>query len=288
MFKLLPYETLPCWSKLTWTPSPPAISCFVHRDIISVLDSMTDSDPRIQHYSKYGTFVNEPTRWGINGTLARFPVSFSGFTEFQAKLPQVKRQSQKPCPECGGIKSKEQSFERCFSCYGKGHTHSYDHSVSRAISASFTILTHFINWIPKERDTKSKQIQLITANLAVMDGQYPLSGECSKEFAQWLRSKKEYEEFPDATKATRVSWKRFFNQVDKLDRHRLLAIALSDGRFLISCPGDACEIASDSIYIRKDMGHEFNCHNMDSSMQQLTLLAGLAALEMQARKELNL
>ncbi|MDR3571577.1 MAG: hypothetical protein P4L81_05305 [Candidatus Pacebacteria bacterium] len=55
----------------------------------------------------------------------------------------------------------------------------------------------------------------------------------------------------------------------------------SDGRFMLCCFGNACDIAiypdgscgkMDDAYVR------FSCHNLDSAVQQVTLLAGLAKM----------
>jgi hypothetical protein len=53
----------------------------------------------------------------------------------------------------------------------------------------------------------------------------------------------------------------------------------SDGRFIMGCPGDACDIAiyPDSYYGPDEISN-LGCHNLDTSIQQLILLSGLAAL----------
>lgn len=62
------------------------------------------------------------------------------------------------------------------------------------------------------------------------------------------------------------------------------------GRFLLECPGNACDVA---IYPDNDYGAgregptTISCHNLDWSRQQLTLLAGLAALHQLAEAELG-
>lgn len=64
------------------------------------------------------------------------------------------------------------------------------------------------------------------------------------------------------------------------------------GRFLLECPGNACDIA---IYPDGDYGNceeyeflsNFSCHNLDAAEQQLTLLAGLAVLHDLAVKDLG-
>lgn len=60
----------------------------------------------------------------------------------------------------------------------------------------------------------------------------------------------------------------------------------SDGRFVLTCPGDACDLAIYPDQIRGDhLSVRFSCHNLDDPIQQLTLLAGLARLCELARKD---
>ncbi len=62
----------------------------------------------------------------------------------------------------------------------------------------------------------------------------------------------------------------------------------SDGRFMLKCFGDACDLA---IYPDGTCGHmadayaQFSCHNLDTAVQQATLIAGLAKLCELARRE---
>ena len=51
------------------------------------------------------------------------------------------------------------------------------------------------------------------------------------------------------------------------------------GQVLLSCPGDATEIhTEDSRKIGDGTGEGITCHNLDSGIQQLTLLTGLSML----------
>lgn len=54
-----------------------------------------------------------------------------------------------------------------------------------------------------------------------------------------------------------------------------------DGRFMIACPGNACDVAiyPDMVYGDIDeYGAGLSCHNLDTAVQQISLLSGLAAL----------
>lgn len=76
----------------------------------------------------------------------------------------------------------------------------------------------------------------------------------------------------------------------KMDENDCFGIVTRNGRFLLHCPGNACDIA---IYPDHDLGPEedyptrFSCHNLDAAEQQLALIAGLAALCDIAGKDLG-
>jgi hypothetical protein len=91
-------------------------------------------------------------------------------------------------------------------------------------------------------------------------------------YALWeFENKKEEREF-----------KRFFNSDFR-------ARISEDGRFQLDCFGNACDL---SMYPDGDLGPDhwaqFDCHNLDTVTQQLTLLAGLAALCDLAAREMEL
>lgn len=63
------------------------------------------------------------------------------------------------------------------------------------------------------------------------------------------------------------------------------SIDYSNGWLNISCPGNACGLNPWHNAVHNTGGYEFADHNVDTPFQQLTLLAGLAALHDRARKE---
>jgi hypothetical protein len=67
-------------------------------------------------------------------------------------------------------------------------------------------------------------------------------------------------------------------------------LRLESGGLCIDCPGDACGIHPDTYAeydIKEGRGYKFTCHNVDTPMQQITLIAGLAALHDCTRKEIK-
>ena len=87
------------------------------------------------------------------------------------------------------------------------------------------------------------------------------------------------------------TWQKMFptKKVDKYDRYSFRAsVDYENGWLNVSCPGDACGLnPANSCGGEDGRGYEFSCHNVDSPMQQLTLIAGLAALCDKAKKEIK-
>lgn len=60
------------------------------------------------------------------------------------------------------------------------------------------------------------------------------------------------------------------------------------GSFFISCIGNACDVGTYEWWESESgEGHELACHNLDSPLQQLSLLAGLAKMHDLARRDID-
>jgi len=84
----------------------------------------------------------------------------------------------------------------------------------------------------------------------------------------------------EVMKAMHTAWKA----LTPSDMHRWVSecrgCITSDGRFMLQCLGNACDLSiyPDQMYTDGNVSVAFACHNVDSAMQQLTLLAGFASL----------
>ena len=114
-----------------------------------------------------------------------------------------------------------------------------------------------------------------------------LGGEYSKRLCYWMcllwdQGKQNIVEMKDAMV---VAYNKMLGK-DSYNEHSTWAeIAYNNGWLNTSCPGDACGLHPADFSIERGEGYRFTCHNVDNPMQQITLLAGLAALHDKARKE---
>jgi len=94
---------------------------------------------------------------------------------------------------------------------------------------------------------------------------------------------------PAVGEVMRQAWNKIGWSKIKKNSKECRAVIFPDGRFSLTCPGDACDV---SIYPDQLYGDtlgtrlvRFSCHNLDAAVQQVTLLAGLAKLCELARND---
>lgn len=224
--------------------------------------------------------------FGFEGVVKRHR-DRNGFAEFHVLIPRVKVKTDKKCDNCKGTgRDRNTARGECLYCDGYGIKHDYKWHEVRAISASLTVLFSLIDYTDIE--TRSKSRQLLTVHTITDRGQHggSLGGMYSVEFVDWLSHFKPNTKLEEMGKAMKLAYGRMLGR-RYLDGYRFSAsVDYENGWLNVSCPGDACGLNPSDGYLRPGSGYEFSCHNTDSPAQQLTLLAGLAALHDKARKEM--
>ncbi|MCX6731489.1 MAG: hypothetical protein NTX55_00665, partial [Candidatus Parcubacteria bacterium] len=145
---------------------------------------------------------------------------------------------------------------------------------------------------PPEQDTLAGFPQLLVVETMFRKEMHggSLWGEYSVPLVNWLSALgNERTEITDMTQAMIVAYTHMMG--DKfLSCHDFWAVVENQRGWLnVNCPGNACGLNPSCGHEWKyGDGYEFTCHNVDSPVQQLTLLAGLAALHDRARREIKL
>ena len=113
-----------------------------------------------------------------------------------------------------------------------------------------------------------------------------LWGDFSSLIINWLRKTNETHSILSSVRKTAIdAYTKMDGRKPDIFHDYDFRIALKNGRLIMDCPGNACGINPDEEWGEKDdRGYKFSGHNVDNPMQQLTLLAGLAALHDEARK----
>ena len=165
----------------------------------------------------------------------------------------------------------------------------FDFVPSFTISASLAILFDLLQF--PEYTTSSPVPQLAVLQSGVnSNGMHgaPLGGEFSIPVRKWLASLGEHTSISEMTESMRTAYRKMFpfrfRYYHEHDFHA--SVDYHNGWLNISCPGNACGLNPTRIE-DGDKGYKFSCHNLDTPMQQITLLAGLAALHDRARREIK-
>ncbi|MDO8470280.1 MAG: hypothetical protein Q7S84_04700 [bacterium] len=125
--------------------------------------------------------------------------------------------------------------------------------------------------------------QLIEVNAVTKHGDYggALDGRYAAAVRTVLTCFPEYARIPEVEDAMVKAYHRMMG-VRSFEKSSFRAqVQSADGWFVTNCPGSRSGLhpAHDAYRdIGKGWGYEFQCANVDTPVQQLTLLAGLAAL----------
>lgn len=287
---ILTDESLPRWYGLSWDSKERALVLSIHKEFLPRCKIHRDEIKYLKEEFSFSSFDSSfEAGFGFDGASV-FKGEKENFRSFSIPLPSIRKETSKKCPYCGGSGTDKSLGKECLSCDGGGKEIIYDHKPGFAISASLTLFSwraHFI-----EEKTSTPLPQLLTIETSTWGGGMhggELSGMLGLEFSAFLRRQKFHKNLDFATEAMFLAHDRLIGR--RLYQRRDFPVYVSGegGKIHIACPGDACSIyCSDDFFMRgKENGQKFYSHNVDSPHQQLTLLAGLAALHDRVDEELR-
>jgi len=189
------------------------------------------------------------------------------FITLSGLVPKAKKETDNKCDTCNG--KGKQGGEKCFFCGGTGKDWKVDYKNTNAIAASFSILLHALDMV--QMKTSSKFVQLLSVN-TISGDRWGILGGISSDLR--LLCKKRSKSLHGVEEAMKKVWEKSFGLSD-FEKNDFRAYT-EKGMIVFNIPGDACGIGPDRW--EDDLGYGFGDHNVDHPVQQLTLLAGLAAL----------
>lgn len=148
----------------------------------------------------------------------------------------------------------------------------------------------------ERRNNQAQQLDLETScNSRVPVYGHAVAGYASSRLISWIQGKtkdlpaeQNYAAVPkEVTSAMSDAWRAIVKEEFKKWTSECKGQLSKDGRFLLECFGNACDIAiyPDSMWGGMEHGVRFSCHNLDAPIQQITLIAGLAKLCEIARRD---
>lgn len=288
--KMLTRENIPCWYEVSWQEEGTSILIRIHPDMVRGFETISVDAPiaaSLMEQFDFHSFEGSLTEnFGFNQGLQRQEGS-DGFVEFVAKIPTIRRQTQDPCEHCGGSGKWYSDDDECASCDGSGKEHTYEWWKVHEISASLTVLLTVLEYLP-EQDSTAEFPQLLTVTtITRSERSCGIWGTYSPVLSKWLTSLGANAGIPEMVQAMKIAHESMLGVRKYLSDWDFRAnIADQYGWLNVDCPGDACCLHPALGSPKDGEGYEFTCHNVDTPAQQLTLLAGLAALHDRVRKEL--
>lgn len=294
-FRDITEKNISCWYGLSWQESPPAIILRIHKDFIEKFKTKHPSEewPIVRMLEKEFGFEEFSANFDRDigfERVFRHTGEKNGFIEYAAEIPIIQKLSNEPCLGCEGSGTDElRDGDPCLLCKGTGKKQVMDWHTADAISASFTVFTTILSPFNLQEDTYAVLPQLLTIKTITHKDMHggSLDGEISIPLRKFLSSLGDNATIPEMIKAMRSTHERMFG-VNDYDVYSFKVYVRSSGTFIADCPGNACGIHPSDWHLEEGKGYELSCHNVDTSGQQITLIAGLAALCDKARREMKI
>lgn len=273
--KILTRENIPCWYEMSW--QSPALVLRIHKEFINNRKVNLKNAPITQHFKKEHNLPDFKDDFNEDigfGGIFKYKGESDNFIEFQIGIPQIKKFTGNKCKDCDGTGYDEDIDRECLRCEG-GNEWTMNWKEITSISATFSVLTAWLQY--PEIDTSCHHLQLLTFQTITLNDIHggSLNGECSFIFKSCLELLGDIK-LSEVTEVTKFVYSKMFGWKEYYQYD--FNAWISKGMFVINCPGNACGLHPSDWYSFKNEGFKFSCHNVDSSAQQLTLLAGLAVL----------
>jgi hypothetical protein len=259
----------------------------VHKDVFIWLNKI---DERILKAmcNEFGfkTFHCTPQEsvYGFDGCIKKRISEKDEFIIFSAQIPFVQTFTEEECFSCDGTKIFCGS--PCQFCDGTGKESRTDTLSAYRISASLKFLlmasSELVPLLSNQRE-----LQLVHLELTTIIGTYggDIHGFLSKTLVLWLKGydrEKFYEQVASKIlQNMQETYKTLFPVYRSMEvfEHRVLLNEEGNSALIhIDCPGNACGLDPNQSIYKENEGYQIGGHNVDSPVQQLQLLVGLATL----------
>lgn len=322
-YMFLIQESIPCWHEISFDVENMAIIMGVHRDFLNHMPVLTTETPIVAMIIQecgckvfHGDFQGE--QFGFNGAFEKLGEK-NGFIRYSVRIPALEQfyivtcdrcqghtkdlfgscsvcqgvgkvKRTRACSSCDG-KKEDQFGEVCRYCKGVGKTIDswMDWDSFYAISATLSLFFDLMfAGQDKDKLTSCKAPQLLLLTTATNRGMNvcPISGTYGIPLVNWLLGR--HGEIEEVTSAIARTWEKGYGSFDDMDKMNIYAEIRTNGWLGIGCPGDRAGLHPNfNCPIARGKGYEFSDHNVDTPLQQLTLLAGLGALCDKVRSEIK-
>lgn len=172
--------------------------------------------------------------------------------------------------------------------------------IAEHVSMLLGLLNAFPHVYPNEFQSDPNYLQLYQLQSFVGEsgqmGGCPLGGDTSVVLKEWVRRQQTKKRRKKSIeKAIFAVWNacasEMFRKVRRRGPHSMSSIEFmigDNGSFMLQTIGNTCDVSTVEWWqSREGEGHHLDCHNLDSPIQQMSLLAGLAALHDMASEDID-
>jgi len=253
----------------------------IHRSVTDLVPELHENTPIVERLAgscnvEADSVTDDLTRgFGFGGLIQRDQGNESGgYITLTAELPPA---TQGNCLRCGGS-GELLSGEDCSQCDGSGRAIKASNSLEPMI-ASINLLLSALNQINSRGDSNRKQ--LLVVNVMMSRESSGIQGVLSSKIVDWVADIKR--ELFEVEKVMQSAYELMAgNNLYDSSTYFNAKTEKGSGRLGLSCPGDRSGLNPPSTF-RKKEAYELVPHNIDTPLQVLTLLSGLAALEDKVR-----
>ena len=278
-------EDVPCWYELSWQEKPAALIIRLHRDIMAQTKWPTIESPVVLSYQSayaFGRFEPDVTKgFGFDGAFVTVPSKDTEWITLRGCVPTMVT-GKKTCADCRGTGVHRLLKWTCIRCDGTGQERVMSWQALDAFSASCVVLFGCPLLLFRGQSSAPKP-QLLTIRCILQSGMHGASmgGYMSTALIQWCKTL-ENGALGQPTRAMQVASRRLFERVGKPELQEIV-FSVHNGTIRAACLGNATEIHPEWPKEQVHEGYAFTSHNVDNAWQQVTFLAGLAALHDLAR-----
>jgi len=290
--KFLRHEDISRWYHFSWDEdarkfyikiSKSHIRGMEFRDFRRIFEHIEFSELYLPLLDRLECVIGRKT-FGINDSIVRVSDD-TNWLVYEIKIPCTVKVTGLTCQRCDGTGKRPLYYtgydEPCYHCNGSGEEKLIDYTEINQVCLSLNILLSVLAYPNEDAGASSIELHLYTLTTCCIQGSqgHSVEGYASPEFVRFLR---------DVLGGHTAHLKRVQVAMQYVHETLLGTVSKSQlycfrcyirsGQFCLSCPGNACEIHSENKSISTSRGDGITCHNLDSGVQQLTLLVGMACL----------
>jgi hypothetical protein len=215
--------------------------------------------------------------FGFGGCL-RFLGENSDFQSYAITIPKIIYKTERSCRTCQG--SGVIVGFKCMYCAGTGFEIKHDYTTAYAISSSLALLFSALSLYDLKTSSNLPQLMTLNTTAIISSSGFAISGEYSMEAVR-ASSLLNRLDMNQINEAMRLAWLEMNDGlVSSLDQwHFYLNVLIGRRVGLCFSNGAICIIPEpESLYVANIAGYNFYSYEVDTPMQQLVLLVGLARL----------